>query len=300
MRIIALSLVVTLAHPILACDICTSAFEIVPNERKSSIGFYYSTVYRNGYPAVQTKHSGHLNYIGSEVKEIYNIYDFRYRRAFAERFFGEIIVPLRNTYLGINHAQRFDRYGLGDIQMQITYRAIKPESERRFNHRLDLNLGADLPTGSWTDSVNQIILSPVYQLGSGSFDFWSSLSYVARIGMWGYSFQGMYRRNTSNPLHFKFGDALTADLSLFFIFDFGKLKVMPRTGAFYEHGQKSTYRGLYDLHSGEQMLSVQHGFSVYYKKFQFNGILRNVIVHQTQGVEIRQKYFGQFAVIYNF
>jgi len=283
-----------------ACDICSSAFELIPNERKSSFGIYYSTVYRLGFPQVQTKHSGHLNYLGSEVKEIFNVYDIRYRHAFSDRVFGEVIVPLRNTYMGLNGAKRFDRWGLGDIQLQGTYRLIQPNIERKFNHRVDLTLGADVPSGSWTDSINQIMLDPIYQFGSGSFDFWFMASYVGRIDKFGFSINGMYRRNTNNPLHFKFGDAIIGDLSMFFILDFGDFKIMPRTGAFYEQGMTSKYRNLDDLHSGERMISSQHGMTLFYKQFQLNALIRHVLFHQSNGVEVRQKYFGQFALIYNF
>lgn len=300
MRFLFLIALVLSSRGTWACDICASAFEIIPNERKSSFGFFYSTVFRNGYPGIQTKHSGHLNYIGSEVKEIYNIYDFRYRHAFSERFFGELIVPLRNTYFGINQNKVFDRWGLGDIQLQATYRLINPSDDKKFNHRVDISFGGDLPSGSWTDSLNQIMYDPVYQFGSGSFDCWASLSYVGRFGIWGYSLNGLYRRNTNNPLHFKFGDAINADASFFFILDFKQWKLMPRTGVFFERGDMFRNRNVPDLHSGEQMLSVQHGFSIFYRQFQFNGLIRNVLIHQTNGVDVRQRYFGQFALIYNF
>jgi hypothetical protein len=283
-----------------ACDICTNAFEIIPNERRSSFGFFYSTVYRFGYPGVQTKHSGHLNYIGSEVKEIYNIYDLRYRHAFSGRFFGDIIVPLRNTYFGLNKAKLFDRWGLGDIQFQATYRLINPTDDKKFNHRVDITIGGDIPSGSWTDSLNQIMYNPVYQFGSGSFDFWASLSYVGRIGMLGYSLNSLYRRNTRNPLNFKFGDAINAYVSFFFVLNFKQWRLMPRSGVFFERGEMFRNRGVPDLHSGEQMISIQNGFSIFYKRFQLNGLIRNVLNHQTNGVEVRQRYFGQFALIYNF
>jgi hypothetical protein len=300
MKFIFFTLGALLAFQALACDICSSAFEIIPNERKSSFGLYYSTVYRNGFPSKQTKHSGHLNYLGSEVKEIYNIYDLRYRHAFKERIFGDLVLPIRNVYQGIDRARKFDHWGLGDIQLQLTYRVIQPNAEKRINHRLDFTLGGDLPTGTWTDSINQIVIDPIYQMGSGSFDFWGSFSYVMRLKNMGLSAHGMYRRNNANPLNYKFGDALVGDFSMFFVLDFGKWKIMPRTGMFYEQGFAAQYRNLNDLHSGERLLSTQHGFSIFFKKFQLNGIFRNVIFHQTQGVEVRQKYFGQFALIYNF
>jgi hypothetical protein len=300
MKVLLLAFAFLFTTGVWACDICSSAFELIPNERKSSFGIYYSTVYRLGFPQVQTKHSGHLNYLGSEVKEIFNVYDIRYRHAFSDRVFGEVIVPLRNTYMGLNGAKRFDRWGLGDIQLQGTYRLIQPNIERKFNHRIDLTLGADVPSGSWTDSINQIMLDPIYQFGSGSFDFWFMASYVGRIDKFGFSINGMYRRNTNNPLHFKFGDAIIGDLSMFFILDFGDFKIMPRTGAFYEQGMTSKYRNLDDLHSGERMISSQHGMTLFYKQFQFNALIRHVLFHQSNGVEVRQKYFGQFALIYNF
>lgn len=295
-----LVIIALISHTSLACDVCLNTFETVPNERKSSFGIYYSTVYRNGYPMTQTKHSGHLNFVGSEVKEIFNVYDVRYRHAFSDRIFGDFVLPLRNNYLGINRSQLFDRWGLGDIQLQFTYRLVKPEVENKVNHRLDLAFGGDLPSGSWTDSINQIILDPVYQFGSGSFDYWSSFSYVCRIGIWGAMVNGLYRKNTTNPLHYKFGDAINGDFSMFFLLNFNKFKIMPRTGVFYEQGFSAKNRGLYDLHSGEQMVSTQHGFSIFFDKWQFNGTIRNVLFHKTNGVEVRQRYFGQFSLVYNF
>jgi hypothetical protein len=300
MKVLSFAFMLILASQSWACDICSSAFEVIPNERKSSFGVYYSTIYRLGYPQVQLKHSGHLNLVGAEVKEIFNVYDVRYRHAFSDRVFGEIILPLRNNYQGLNRSKRFDRWGLGDIQVLGTYRLIQPNPESRVNHRLDLTLGADMPSGSWTDSINQVIIDPVYQFGSGSFDFWLSASYIGRIDKFGYSVNGMYRRNTNNALHFKFGDALVGDVSMFFILDFDAFKIMPRTGVFYEQGFASKYRGLEDLHSGERMISSQHGLSFFYKQFQFNALIRHVLHHKSRGVEVRQKYFGQFALIYNF
>lgn len=300
MRYLHLAFILIFSTQTWACDICSSAFEVIPNERKSSFGIYYSTIYRLGFPQMQTKHSGHLNYMGSEVKEIFNVYDIRYRHAFSARIFGEIILPMRNTYQGLNGNMRFDLWGLGDIQIQGTYRLVQPNPESQVNHRLDLTAGADLPSGSWTDSLNQVVIDPIYQFGSGSFDFWLAASYIGRIDKFGYSINAMYRKNTYNPLHFKFGDALIGDVTMFFILDFGDFKIMPRTGVFYEQGYASKYRNVEDLHSGERMISSQHGLTFFYNQFQFNALLRHVLFHQSRGVEVRQKYFGQFALIYNF
>ncbi len=300
MRFFAFVLAMTVTGRALACDICASTFELIPNERKSSFGIYYSTVYRQGFPALQTKHSGHLNYLGSEVKEIYDTYDFRMRYALNSRVFGEILVPIRNAYQGLNGYRNFDRWGLGDVQLQLTYRLVTPKVDNLFNQRLDLTFGLDLPTGSWTDSLNSIQLDPIYQFGSGSFDFWGSFSHVARVGQWGFSINGLYRRNTTNPLHFKFGDAVNLEGFLFFEMAQGSWKFLPRTGIFAEQGFSAKYRNLQDLHSGERMLSWQNGVSIFYKKIQLNATFRHVIYHQTRGVEVRQKYFGQFALIYNF
>jgi len=70
MRYLHLSIILFFSSQLWACDICSSAFEVVPNERKSSFGIYYSTVYRLGLPASSNLNiTGHLNYMDSEVKE---------------------------------------------------------------------------------------------------------------------------------------------------------------------------------------------------------------------------------------
>lgn len=289
-----------LSHFAWSCDVCNTFFEIIPNERKSSFGIYYSTIYRAGEPIMHIKHAGHLQYLGMELKEIYDTYDLRYRHAFSDRIFWEVILPFRNTYFGAEGYQIFDRYGFGDIELQMTYRFIKPDVQKRLNHRLDVTLGADIPSGSWTDSINQIKLDPIYQFGNGSFDFWLAGSYIFRFDNTGFAASSSYRRNTNNPLAYKFGDAFVADLSAFHLFSLKNTKFLPRVGGFYEQGFSFKNRGVEDLHSGEKMFSVQYGFSLFYKQYQFNAILRNVLFQQTRGKETRQKYSAQVALIYNF
>jgi hypothetical protein len=300
MKLLLGTIFLNLSWGVFACDVCNTFFEIIPNERKSSFGIYYSTIYRKGEPVMHTKHGGHLNWVGSELKEIFDTYDIRYRHAFSERFFGEVLLPIRNIYFGAESTQIFDRYGLGDMQFHGTYRIILPDVKKPINHRLDLTLGVDLPTGSWTDSINQIKIDPIYQFGSGSFDFWLSSSYVFRANNIGFSLSASYRRNTYNPLAYKFGDATLADVTLFYLLDFKKVKLFPRIGGFYEQGFAFLNRGTEDLHSGEKMTSLQYGFSLFYKQYQLNAIMRSVLLQKTRGMETRQWYSAQVALIYNF
>lgn len=48
------------------------------------------------------------------------------------------------------------------------------------------------------------------------------------------------------------------------------------------------------------MICPQRGKNFFYKQFQFNGLIRHVLFHQTRGVEVGQKHLGQFALLYNF
>ena len=283
-----------------ACDICSSFFEIIPNDRKSSIGFNYTTLYRNGYPTVHTKHAGHLNLIGSEVKEIFDTYELRGRYAFTDRFFGEMSIPIRNIYQGVNKSARFDYWGLGDIQLQVTYRPISKLNDKGWNNRLDITGGFDLPSGKWLDSTDYILIDPIYQMGSGSFDFWGGLSYVVRYNYIGVSLQGMYRYNTKNPLHYRFGSMATADFAFFGLIKAGDFMLMPRAGLFYEWGEKSEIKGLWDEFSGGSILSLQWGLSVNYKQYQFNAFLRNTAMQISNGPEARQHYVAQFGLVYAF
>lgn len=291
---------VTWSSIVWSCDICSGFFEIVPNDRRSSIGFHYSTLYRNGYPVVHTKHAGHLNLIGSEVKEIFDTYELRGRYAFTERIFGEIAVPIRNIYQGVDGNQRFDFWGLGDIQLQATYRPLSKLSPSGWNNRLDITGGFDIPSGSWLDSSDYILIDPIYQMGSGSFDVWGGLSYMVRYKFIGFSLQGMYRHNTKNVLHYRFGDMATIDASLFALINENNWTFMPRAGVFYEWGQNSEIRGLIDEYSGGAILSLQFGVSVNYKQWQLNAFVRNTLRQISNGPEARQLYVAQVGLIYGF
>lgn len=285
---------------ILACDICSGFYEIIPNDRKSSIGFNYTTLFRNGYPIVHTKHSGHLNLVGSEVKEIFDTYELRGRYSFTDRIFGEVAIPIRNIYQGVNGNRRFDYWGMGDIQLQVSARPLSKLSPNGWNNRLDLFGGMDVPSGNWLDSNANILIDPVYQMGSGSFDFWGGLSYMVRYKFIGLSLQGMYRHNTRNALDYKFGDMATADAALFGLISAGDVKFMPRAGVFFEWGRKSEVRGLLDEFSGVSILSMQWGLSVSYKQFQVNMFLRNTMLQKTNGPEARQHYVAQIGLVYAF
>ncbi len=283
-----------------ACDICSGFFEIVPNDRKSSIGFFYSTLYRSGAPIVHTKHSGHNNLIGSEVKEIFDTYELRGRYAFADRIFGEINIPVRNIYQGVNEIPRFDLWGLGDVQLQFTYRPLSNLNESGWNNRIDITGGFDLPTGNWLDSNNYILIDPIFQMGSGSFDFWGSLSYMVRYKYIGASLQGTYRYNTKNPLDYRFGSMATGNMALFGLIKTGGVTLMPRAGVFYEWGEKSQIRGMFDEFSGGSILSVEWGLSINYRQFQLNALVRNTAMQITNGAEARQHYVAQLGLIYAF
>lgn len=289
-----------LASASLACDVCSAFYEITPNDRRSSLGFHYTTLYRNGYPQVFTKHSGHLNLLGNEVKEIFDTYELRGRYAFSEKLFGEVAVPIRNIYQGVNKSQRFDQWGLGDVQVQLSYRPLNRLKEDGWNHRLDLIGGVDLASGKWLDSVNQIVLDPIYQMGSGSFDFWGGFSYVLRYKLAGLSLQPMYRLNTRNAHGFKFGNMVTTDLSLFSLIRKGIWTFVPRAGLFYEYGARNEIKDLYDEFSGGSILSLQLGLSVNYKQVQLNAFIRNAMTQRSNGPEVRQLYVLQVGLIYAF
>lgn len=289
-----------LMHLAIACDVCSAFYEITPNDRKSSLGLHYTTLYRNGYPQVFTKHSGHLNYLGSEVKEIFDTYELRGRYAFSDRIFGEVSIPLRNVYQGVNKSQRFDEWGLGDVQVQFIYRPLSILNEDGWNHRFDLIGGVDLASGKWLDSVNQIILDPIYQMGSGSFDLWGGFSYVTRYKYGGLALQPMYRLNTRNAHGFKFGNMVTTDLSLFSLLRKANWTFVPRVGLFYEWGARNEIKNLFDEFSGGSILSFQLGLSVNYKQIQLNAFIRNALTQRSNGPEVRQLYVMQVGMIYSF
>jgi hypothetical protein len=109
--------------------------------------------------------------------------------------------------------------GLGDTTVAAMFRLLD-----RPGHRVHLGLGVSIPTGDVdialrkTDAnyapnqVNPTLIHYGMQLGSGTWDFLPSLTYVGNRGVWAWGAQlsGTKRLESRNESNFAFGDVFQA------------------------------------------------------------------------------------------
>ncbi|MEN3322712.1 hypothetical protein VP395_03170 [Mariniflexile soesokkakense] len=171
--------------------------------------------------------------------ERFNTYQLWGRVPISENFSLNAIVPYQGLNREFNDRSEH-RNGLGDMSIigwyQIKFYKKKTENEVGSDeekelsaHRLNIGLGAKLPTGSFEESLADRI-NPGFQVGTGSFDAVFSVMHTYSNNQIGINTTATYYLKTKNKNEYRFGNQFSYASNVYYNVPFEKSALSPFLG----------------------------------------------------------------------
>lgn len=242
-RSIIFFLLVCIAIPSIACDICGSGggggyMGILPGFRKHFISLRYS----------QNSLTTHLGADGSSTylttRETFRIAELWGAASIGSRTRIAAFVPV--NYLERNSSEgKFTDHGFGDITIIGFYNLFNKQKKLHAGQSLEQSLwigaGVKLPTGKYNPEEKNVAEGSqnTFQLGTGSTDFLLHTIYDIRLQNTGINANVNYKLTTTNKYDYKYGDKLTINLLAYHKINAGKSSVITvNSGILYERAAK--------------------------------------------------------------
>ncbi len=209
-----------------------------------------------------------LNNSELNSNEFYNTYKLSARFYFSPKLQFGLTIP----YSGVIGGSNF-YWGPGDISLlsrtQIFNSSVDAFTE--FRHRMLGAIGVKFPTGMYNQKYVSDTLRPYYQPGSGSFDFFSIITYIVKLNDFGFSAEGAYHLNTRNKNWYRFGNQFNTSISFLYNFKAGDALLFPNIGVEADFINKDLYYGIKDNDTGGKIYSVTAGLktSLFSKLFPY-------------------------------
>ncbi|MGN0003185.1 MAG: transporter [Sphingobacterium composti] len=212
---ILITILVCNTTSILACEICGGGLGnnytgLLPNFNKRFIGIRYhfnqvkTQLDINGNETALTNHE---KYKTAELWSAWNI---------GTQWRVMAIIPYSNIQkynTGTDKSAK--KSGLGDINLSGYYNLIN--KSEKFNQNLWLGLGVKLATGQYNkDEFSSTNTTNIYQLGTGSYDFTTSVNYDLSKDNIGINTNVSYKMNTKNSDEYQYGNKLTLNGSVYY------------------------------------------------------------------------------------
>ncbi len=274
-----------------ACDVCGIFLGVQPNDRRSTIGLFYRSRVMQGTTQVPitsnllVKHGSPVNtalpYREVPVTEIVNVAELRADLRLAERFFLLASVPLNNTYRGVNGYQLMDAYGMGDPFAMLRYQLANTRAyqERAYVHRLLAGAGVKLPLGRSDLRIDDELVSPDVQLGTGGWDLLLSLEYSVRRGRTAGGVSTMARINGANAAGYQLGHGISTTAEVFHRFGSDTLSFAPAIGAYGEWMALDRVNGVADNGTGGTTIFSHAGVRAWWKRFSFSAYYQHALLN---------------------
>lgn len=249
-----------------ACDICGCGvgsyyFGVMPQFNKNFIGLRYRTMH----------FESHLNSRILRTNEYFRTTEIWGRFYASPKLQIMTFLPYSfNTQTDVNNFSK-NLQGLNDIVLMANYNLLSASMKndttmRKFRHNLWLGGGVKLPTGKYNFEEQDAgqVANPNFQLGSGSVDFLVSAFYNVRYKNWGFNQDLSYKINTKNSKDYHFGNRISGNSNVFYIYEINKkFAIMPYGGVYYEHSAKDKRTGEKTKETGGYLLAANVGADFY-------------------------------------
>ncbi|MGF7215298.1 hypothetical protein GGR92_001438 [Spirosoma lacussanchae] len=282
-------LVVCLASPVLACDLCGcsnsgSFFGILPQGHRGFAGVRY----RYG------SYNSHLTSLNLSSRETFRTTELWGRFYPLKRVQVLAFVPYQfNEQTLLKTGQTIPLRGLGDVSALVQYNLLNTfmDNDKNYlvNHNLLVGGGVKLPTGRYQYDENSLteVANANFQLGTGSTDWMASAIYTARYKNWGANADVTYRLTGTNSMGYEFGNRLTTSLSLFYLAGGDNRSIMPNVGLFVEQAGHDTSKGIVNKQTGGYATHLSLGTEVYLKKVSIGVSYRHPVAQNLSEGELR-------------
>jgi len=133
-----------------------------------------------------------------------------------------------------------DISGLGDVTIMGLYTLYETKSDSAvFTHKVNVGAGIKIPTGKFTEANNLGTINQSFQLGTGSWDYSVVSEYVINRKDLGLNTTLNYILKTENSKNYQYGDQFNYATTLFYLFDFKTIQLVPQAGVAGEIYQKN-------------------------------------------------------------
>jgi len=138
-----------------------------------------------------------------------------------------------------------DISGLGDVTIMGLYTLYETKSDSTvFTHKVNVGAGIKIPTGKFTEANNLGTINQSFQLGTGSWDYSVVSEYVINRKDLGLNTTLNYILKTENSKNYQYGDQFNYATTLFYLFDFKTIQLVPQAGVAGEIYQKNRQHNL--------------------------------------------------------
>ncbi|HOY29833.1 MAG TPA: hypothetical protein PLR96_12730 [Flavobacteriales bacterium] len=275
-----------------ACDVCGIFLGVQPNDRRSTIGLFYRSRVMEGTTQVPmtsyllAKHGNDVPHgvPAQEVPmtEVVNVVELRADVRIGQRLFLLASLPLTNTYRSVNNWQVLDAYGLGDAFAMLRYQLVNTKCDTGmplFVHRLLVGGGVKLPVGRSNLRVDDELVSPDVQLGTGSWDGLLSLEYSVRRDRTGGGISTLARFNSANSDGYQLGHGLSTTAEVFHRIGNDTLSFAPAIGGYMEWMAKDNSNGVAAEGTGGTTIFSHTGVRVWWKRFSFSAYYQHALLN---------------------
>lgn len=275
-----------------ACDVCGIFLGVQPNDRRSTIGLFYRSRVMEGNTQVPMtvhllpKHGNHVAQgVPSQVvpmTEVVSVVELRADLRLSQRLFLLASMPLTNTYRSVNNYQVLDAYGIGDAFAMLRYQLVNTRCDTRmplFIHRFVIGGGVKVPLGRNNLRVDDELVSPDVQLGTGSWDGLLSMEYSVRRGRTGGGVSTLARFNSANGEGYQLGHGLSTTAEAFHRFGNDTISFAPAIGGYVEWMARDHSSGVAEQGTGGTTAFSHTGVRMWWKRFSFSAYYQHALLN---------------------
>ena len=181
--------------------------------------------------------------------------------------------------------------GLGDITILAMYTIYETTRDSTvFTHKLQLGGGFKAPTGKFDEANNKGSVNPGFQVGTGSWDYLLNTEYVLKKGQLGLNSMLNYAFKMKNKKDYQFGNQLNYGSTLFYLFDWDQIKLVPQLGIAGEVYKGNTQHGLDVPDSAGDVVFGKFGFEAGRNKFSVGANVMLPINQNLSNAKVESNY----------
>jgi hypothetical protein len=271
----------------------------MPQDNKNTFSLMYRSRFTEGtysfygimsQPNV-SRHAGPSSDItvhyGKKVKEIYNVYDMRGVYFVNQKWSLTGSIPIINNIKYLDNKKEFDFYNIGDPIVIGSYNLVntKLTPGLKLNHRINIGGGLKLPLGKSNVIINEQVVEPDMQPGTGTVDFILTTDYVFTVSNFGLLNNINLKLNTVNTKNsYRYGSSWNQTLTFFYLKKVMKnVSVMPNAGFYYEYANTDKLSNTYIPQSGGAVSFGTIGLNFYLNKIRVEASYQKALHNSMNG-----------------
>jgi hypothetical protein len=196
-------------------------------------------------------------------------------------------IPIINNIKYLDNKKEFDFYNIGDPIVLGNYNLVntKLTPGLKLNHRINIGGGLKLPLGKSNVIINEQVVEPDMQPGTGTVDFILTTDYVFTVSDFGLLNNINYKFNTTNvKSSYRYGSSWNQTLTFFYLKTVMKnVSIMPNAGFYYEYANTDKLNKAYIPQSGGMVSFGTLGLNFYLNKIRIETSYQKALHNSMNG-----------------